>query len=63
MDFIDFATDHSVKLNALKLMMEYRFGKPRQQVEVNGGDEPIKFVILTGVPEAEKKPDGRRTAD
>jgi hypothetical protein len=63
MDFIQFAADHKLKFDAFKLMMEYKFGKPRQQLEIEGGDKPIKFVIMTGVPESEKKPDAGRTAD
>lgn len=63
MDFIEFASDHKLKFDAFKLMMEYRFGKPRQQLEVEGGDKPLKIIIVTGVPESEKKSDAGRTAD
>lgn len=33
-EFVDFGKDHSIKLTAFKMALEYRFGKPRQQVEV-----------------------------
>jgi hypothetical protein len=56
-EFMDFASDHSIKLAAFKMVMEYRFGKPRQQIEVEGGENPVKFII-TGLPEI--KPDAGR---
>lgn len=45
MDFIDHAKDHKVKLNALELMMAYRFGKPRQEME-HSGEIHNSFPIL-----------------
>lgn len=62
-EFVDFGETHAVKMSAMKMAFEYRHGKPHQQIEVEGGDTPIKFVITTGVPEAEKKPNSGRTAD
>lgn len=59
-EFMDFARDQNVKLAAFKLAIEYRFGKPRQQVELEAGADPIRFIIETGVPDPEGKPDARR---
>lgn len=36
MDFIEHAREHKVKLDAMALLMAYRFGKPRQEMEHSG---------------------------
>jgi len=36
MDFVEFADDHGTKLKALQILIEYGYGKPKQQVEHSG---------------------------
>lgn len=57
-DFIENAKEPRVKLDALKIMIEYGYGKPRQQIEIEGSENPFRVVICTGVPESAKLTDG-----
>jgi len=64
LQFIQSAREHSVRLAALVKLMEYGYGKPRQQVEVTGqGGDPIRVVIETGVIDPEPKSDDGRSKD
>ncbi len=36
MDFIDFGEDHNIKLKALVILLERRYGKPHQAIEHSG---------------------------
>lgn len=50
-DIMRFAPDHRDKLAALKVLLEYGYGKPKQQVEVGGeGGGAIVVQVITGVP-------------
>lgn len=56
LEFIEHARDQNVKLAALKLLMEYGFGKPRQAVELNAGDgNGIQIIVTTGVLQPERQ--------
>lgn len=39
--------------NAIKLYFEYRFGKPKNSVDVTSGDEPLKNFNLSNLSETE----------
>lgn len=56
LEFIETARDQNVKLAALKLLMEYGFGKPRQAVDLNAGDgNGIQIIVTTGVLQPERR--------
>lgn len=55
LEFVQFAPDHKDKLTALKLLMEYGFGKPVQNVHVDGeGAGGIQIIVNTGVIQPER---------
>jgi len=54
-DLIRFSPEPKDKLAALKLMLEYGYGKPTQPMEFSGEDGPLKIVVVTGVPDPEPK--------
>lgn len=39
--------------NAIKLYFEYRFGKPKNSVDITSGDEPIRNFNLSNLSETE----------
>lgn len=49
LDFVQFAPEPKDKLAALKIMMEYSLGKPKQTVEL-AGDTQVTIIVETGVP-------------
>jgi hypothetical protein len=50
-DLLRFAPEAKDKLAALKVLLEYGYGKPKQQVELGGvGGEPLVIQVITGVP-------------
>jgi len=55
-DFIEFADTHKVKLEALKLLMAYRYGNPSNVPDTEEQEAIERVIILTGVPEP--KPEG-----
>lgn len=54
-DFVEHAPEHKDKLTALKLLLEYGFGKPVQAVQIDGaGEGGIQIVVNTGVIQPER---------
>ena len=39
--------------NAIKLYLEYRFGKPKDSIDITSGDQPIKNFNLSHLSEKE----------
>lgn len=57
-DLLRFAPEPKDKLAALKMLLEYGYGKPAQQVDLSsGGGEPVIIQVITGVPKAGSKAD------
>lgn len=56
MEFVEHAPEHKDKLTAIKLLLEYGFGKPVQSVQLDGADGAggIQIVVNTGVIQPDK---------
>lgn len=55
-DLVNFAPKPKDKLVALKVLLEYGYGRPAQKVEMAGADGgAIQIIVKTGVPDSERE--------
>jgi hypothetical protein len=53
--FIDHAPEVRDRIAALKILLEYGFGKPVHNMTLGGADgEPVQIVVNTGVPQPDR---------
>src|SRR5262244_1780646 len=50
---VESARKDSDRLAAIKILMQYAYGKPRQLTEVAGEAGPVQIIVETGVPDSE----------
>ena len=60
LDILQYAPDHGHRIHALKVLLEYGYGKPSQNVNL-ATENPLRIIVETGVidPDPPKAEDGR----